>query len=52
MGLFKQSRPRGFHHEFMFVDKRKDVLRDIEERAQKSIGMEQKKKICQAVKIV
>lgn len=43
MGLFKQSRPRGFHHEFMFVDKRKYVLRDIEERAQKSIGMEQKK---------
>lgn len=38
MGLFKQRRPRGFHHEYMFVDKRKDALKNIEERAKRDLG--------------
>ena len=33
MSLWKQPRPRGFHHEFIYVDERKQRLRKIEERA-------------------
>lgn len=31
MRYFGQRRPRGFHHNFIFVDERKDVLRSIAE---------------------
>lgn len=39
MSLFSQRKPRGFHHEYMFVDKRKDKLRAIEEHAKEELGM-------------
>lgn len=39
MSLFSQRRPRGFHHEYMFADKRKDKLRAIEEHAKEELGM-------------
>ena len=33
MLFFQSSRPRRFHHEYMFVDERKELLSDIEQRA-------------------
>ena len=33
MLFFQSSRPRCFHHEYMFVDERKELLNDIEQRA-------------------
>ena len=30
MLFFQSSRPRRFHHEYMFVDERKELLNDIE----------------------
>ena len=40
MGFLNQRRPRGFRHEYMFVDERKDRIRDIEQRAKASLGGE------------
>lgn len=37
MGLFKQRRPRGFQHQYLYADERKDVLKDVEERAKRSL---------------
>lgn len=33
MLFFQSSRPRRFHHEYMFVDERKELLNDIGQRA-------------------
>lgn len=38
MGLFKQRRPRGFQHQYLYADERKDVLKDVEERAKRELG--------------
>lgn len=38
MMFFQSSRPRRFHHEYMFVDERKEALKRLEERAQKAVG--------------
>lgn len=39
MGLFNQPKPRGFHHEYIFVDERKQRLKDIENRAKSELGI-------------
>lgn len=39
MGLFKQPKPRRFSHGYMFVDERKDRLKQIEEKAKAELGM-------------
>ncbi len=41
MGLFSMRRPRGFRHEYMFADKRKERLKTIEERAKAELGKQQ-----------
>ena len=41
MGLFSMRRPRGFRHEYMFADKRKERLKAIEERAKAELGKQQ-----------
>lgn len=38
MGLLNQRRPRGFRHEYMFVDERKDRLKAVEDRAKAELG--------------
>ena len=40
MGLFNQRKPRPFRHRYMFVDERKERIRDIEEKAKAELGME------------
>ncbi len=37
MGIFGTRKPRGFHHEYMFVDVRKDKIKAIEERAKREL---------------
>ena len=36
MGLFNHRKPRGFHHEPMFIDTRKERLKDFEERTRRA----------------
>lgn len=37
--LFKPRKPRRFHHDYLFVDERKERLKEIEERARKELGL-------------
>lgn len=39
MDFFKVRKPRGFHHEYMFVDSRKDRLKAVEKQAKRELGM-------------
>lgn len=37
--MFKTRQPRGYHHEYMYVNERKERLKQIEERAKRELGM-------------
>lgn len=39
MGLFTQWKPRGFQHQWIYVDERKEKLQKIEENAKRDLGM-------------
>ncbi|MBQ8606715.1 MAG: hypothetical protein IJ417_00790 [Bacteroidaceae bacterium] len=39
MGIFTQRKPRGFQHEWIYVDERKEKLKKIEEKAKRDLGM-------------
>ena len=39
MGIFNQRKPRGFQHQYIYVDERKERLREMEERAKRELGM-------------
>ena len=39
MGLFTMIRPRPFHHEYIYVDERKEKLQKMEEDAKRDLGM-------------
>ena len=39
MSLFNNRKPRGFHHEWIYVDERKERLQKIEEKAKRDLGM-------------
>lgn len=39
MGMFSQRSPRGFQHQYIYVDERKEKLQEIEERAKRELGM-------------
>ena len=41
MLFFQSSRPRRFHHEYMYVDERKELLNDIEQRARRELNGEE-----------
>lgn len=40
MSFFKQPKPRGFHHEMIYVDERSERLAEIEQRAKRELGIE------------
>ena len=40
MSLFKQRRPRPFHHELVYASERRDRLRRIEEQARRELGFD------------
>lgn len=39
MGMFTMRKPRGFRHEYIYVDERKEKLQKIEETATRELGM-------------
>ena len=39
MGFFKQRKPRGFSHQYIYVDERRERLKAMEERARRELGM-------------
>lgn len=39
MGLFTVRKPRGFHHNYIYYDPRKDKLKEIDERAKRELGI-------------
>ena len=39
MSLFRPPRPRRFHHEYIYVDERKERLKRIEQEAREELGM-------------
>ena len=39
MGMFTTRKPRAYHHEYIYVDERKEKLQKIEETAKRDLGM-------------
>ena len=39
MGLWSMRKPRSYHHEYIYVDERKEKLQKIEENAKRDLGM-------------
>lgn len=39
MGFFSQRKPRGFEHQWIYVDERKEKLQKIEDNAKRELGM-------------
>ena len=39
MGMFKTEKPRGFNHQYIYVDERKERLAKMEEKAKRDLGM-------------
>ena len=39
MGFFKQRKPRGFNHQYIYVDERRERLKEMEERAKRELGL-------------
>ena len=39
MGLWSMRKPRSYHHEYIYVDERKEKLQKIEEYAKRDLGM-------------
>ena len=39
MGLWSMRKPRAYHHEYIYVDERKEKLQKIEENAKRDLGM-------------
>ena len=42
MMLFKQRKPRPFHHSFLYIDERKELLKQIEQRSIAELQREEK----------
>lgn len=39
MGFFNQRKPRGFNHQYIYVDERREKLKAMEERAKRELGL-------------
>lgn len=39
MGIFNQRKPRKFNHQYIYVDERRERLKEMEERAKRELGM-------------
>ena len=39
MGMFNVRKPRGFNHQYIYVDERKEKLAKMEEDAKRELGM-------------
>jgi hypothetical protein len=45
VSILNPRRPREFHHRFIYVDERKERLKEIEERAKRELGLVPEKEI-------
>ena len=39
MGFFNQRKPKGFSHQYIYIDERRERLKAREERARRELGM-------------
>ena len=39
MGFFNQRKPKGFSHQYIYIDERRERLKAMEERARRELGM-------------
>ena len=39
MGFFKQRKPRGFSHQYIYIDERREKLKAMDERIKRELGM-------------
>lgn len=39
MSLFRVNQPRGFHHNYIYYDPRKEKIQKIEENAKRALGL-------------
>lgn len=39
MGMFTARKPRGFQHNYIYYDPRKEKLKEIDERAKRELGL-------------
>ncbi len=39
MGFFNQRKPRGFSHQYIYIDERRERLKAMEERVRRELGM-------------
>ena len=51
MGFFSQKKPRGFQHQWIYVNERKENLQKIEENAKRDLGMLPPKEVGYAERI-
>lgn len=42
MSFFQQPKPRGFQHQYIYVDERKERLKAMEHRAKAALGQQEK----------
>lgn len=42
MSFFQQPKPRGFQHQYLYVDERKERLKEMERRATAALGQQEK----------
>ena len=45
MGLFRQPKPRRFHHPYIYVDERKERLERMREKAREDLGLSREKPV-------
>ena len=41
MSFFQQPKPRGFQHQYLYVDERKERLKEMERRAKAALGQQE-----------
>lgn len=39
MGIFNQRKPRGFQHQYIYIDERRERLKAMEERVKRELGV-------------
>lgn len=42
MSFFQQPKPRGFQYQYLYVDERKERLKEMERRAKAALGQQEK----------
>lgn len=46
MGLFRQPKPKRFHHPYIYVDERKERLERMRDQARQELGLPRERPVC------